>query len=177
MTARLDRGEAPPSPSGFDRVVTLGSERAADDDAVPWQAHERATLAAADAARVPVLGVCFGAQSLARALGGSVRRAARPELGWVLVGTRAPDGVPDGPWLAWHDDELLPPPGAEVLAANASGVQAYRAGHHVGVQFHPEVTPAIVAGWKAPAEVLAETERRAAEARAAAYALFSALLA
>ena len=173
----MDRGERPPSPAGFDRLVTLGSEHAADDDAIPWQADERAALAAADAAGVPILGVCFGAQSLARALGGEVRRAARPERGWVSVGTRAPEVVPDGPWLAWHNDELVAPPGAEVLAVNESGVQADRGGSHVGVQFHPEVTPAIVAGWKGTPELVAESERRFGEARGLAFALFGALLA
>jgi GMP synthase-like glutamine amidotransferase len=176
VTVRMHAGGRPPDPAGFERVVTLGSEHAADDDAVPWQADERATLRAAAAAGVPVLGVCFGAQALARALGGSVRRAARPELGWVHVGTRAPGVVPDGPWLSWHDDELLPPPGAEVLAANASGVQAYRAGPHAGVQFHPEVTAEIVAAWGAPPALVDETERRLEEVRPRAAALFAALL-
>jgi len=175
VVARMDRGERPPDPVAFDRLVTLGSEHAADDDAIPWQGDERATLAAADAAGVPMLGVCFGAQSLACALGGGVRRAARPEIGWVTVGSRSPL-IADGPWLAWHKDELLTPPGAEVLAANESGVQAYRAGRHLGIQFHPEVTPEIVAAWKGSPELVAETERRAHEARARAFALFSALL-
>src|SRR5439155_1089919 len=83
----------------------------------PWQPDERAALAAADVAGVPIVGICFGAQSLACALGGGVRRAARPELGWVSVGTRVPERIADGPWFAWHDDELLAPPGAELLAA------------------------------------------------------------
>jgi GMP synthase-like glutamine amidotransferase len=176
VTVRMHAGERPPSPAGFERVVTLGSEHAADDDAVPWQADEQATLRAADAAGVPILGICFGAQALARALGGGVRRAARPELGWVHVGTHAPELVADGPWLSWHDDELLPPPGAEVLAANASGVQAYRIGRHAAVQFHPEVTTEIVAAWGAAPELVAETQRRMEEVRPRAAALFAALL-
>jgi GMP synthase-like glutamine amidotransferase len=57
VVVRMDRGERPPAPDGFDRVVTLGSERAADDDSVPWQADERAALAATISARVPILGV------------------------------------------------------------------------------------------------------------------------
>jgi GMP synthase (glutamine-hydrolysing) len=176
VVVRMDRGERPPAPDGFDCVVTLGSERAADDDSVPWQADERAALAATVAAQVPILGVCFGAQSLACALGGGVRRAARPELGWVMVGSES-ELIPDGPWLAWHDDEVLAPPGAAVLARNGSGVQAYRRGPHVGVQFHPEVTPAIVAGWKGSPELVAESERQAAAARERAFRLFAALLA
>jgi len=175
VTVRMDRGERPPDPAGFDRLVTLGSEQAADDDAVAWQADERAALAAADAAGVPILGVCFGAQSLARALGGAVRRAARPELGWVRVGTRAPETVEDGPWFAWHDDELIPPPGAEILAANSSGVQAYRAGAHTGVQFHPEVTAEIVAAWDPPDRALLAPGQPYDAARA--FALFDALVA
>ena len=78
--------------------------------------------------------------------------------------------------LAWHKDELLTPPRAEILAANESGVQAYRAGRHLGIQFHPEVTPEIVAAWNGAPELVAETERRADEARDRAFALFSALL-
>ena len=177
VTVRMDRGERPPGVAGFDRVVTLGSEHAADDDSVPWQADEQAALRAADAAGVPILGVCFGAQSLARALGGGVRRASRPELGWVRVGARDAS-IHDGPWLAWHDDEVLAPPGATVLAANASGVQAYRAGRHVAVQFHPEVTPEIVAAWAkgSKPELVAETQRRLDEVRPRAFALFDAVV-
>ena len=173
VTVRMARGERPPAPEGFDRVVTLGSEHAADDDSVPWQADERATLAAADAAGVPILGVCFGAQSLARALGGRVGRARHRELGWVHVGTRMPELIDDGPWFAWHDDELQPPPGATVLAANDLGVQAYRAGAHTGVQFHPEVTREIVAGWGPPDLSVLDAPFDAERA----YALFSNLVA
>lgn len=182
---RLDLGEEVPDVASYDRVVSLGSYASADDDDVPWQAVEQATLRAAVAADVPVLGICFGGQSLARAMGGGVRRAARPELGWVHVGAR--DGGPvtsDGPWLAWHVDEILPPDGAEVLARNASGVQAWRLGRHVGLQFHPEVDVEIVDAWidseremtDIPPELGEQTRRLAPEARERAFALFDALL-
>jgi GMP synthase (glutamine-hydrolysing) len=183
---RLDEGDAPVdgAVTGVDRVVTLGAEDAADDDTVAWQADEQRALRVAVEAGVPVLGICFGGQSLARAMGGGVRRAARPEIGWTEIGTLAPETVPDGPWLEWHDDEILPPADAEVLARNASGVQAWRLGPHVGLQFHPEVDAAIVDSWiaisddaRVPADLAERTARELPAARVRAFALFDALLA
>ena len=183
---RLDLGERPPtSLQDHDRLISLGSEASADDDAVAWQATEQRALTAAADAAVPVLGICFGGQSLARALGGGVRRAARPEIGWCRIGTRVPDLIDDGPWLEWHRDEILPPPDAEVLARNEVGVQAWRLGPHVGLQFHPEVDVAIVECWidafretaRVPEGLREETERLlAGDVRARAMRLFDALL-
>jgi GMP synthase-like glutamine amidotransferase len=175
----------------FERVVSLGSAHSADDGSVTWQAFERETLRAADAVGVPILGICFGGQSLAVALGGGVRRAARPEIGWVSVGVLdGADSDPvapltdDGPWLEWHFDEILPPADAEVLAHNASGVQAWRIRRHVGLQFHPEVDPAIVGAWiadhredaRVPADLAQRTAALADSARERAFALFDVLL-
>jgi GMP synthase-like glutamine amidotransferase len=184
-TVRLERGDlVPEGIRAYDRVVTLGSEHAADDDSVAWQAVEQATLRAAVEADVPVLGICFGGQSLARALGGGVRRAALPEIGWVSIGS-LDDAIDDGPWFEWHHDEILPPQGASVLARNASGVQAFRLGPHVGLQFHPEVDVAIIDAWLAiakadddvPPRLLEETqELLAGPVRERAFALFDALL-
>jgi GMP synthase-like glutamine amidotransferase len=183
---RLDLGEHPPaSLNEHDRLISLGSEESADDDAVRWQATEQRALVEAAHAGVPVLGICFGGQSLARALGGGVRRAARPEIGWRRIGTRVPELIDDGPWLEWHRDEILPPADAEVLARNESGVQAWRLGPHVGLQFHPEVDAAIVAGWieafrettRVPEGLAEETERlMAGDVRERAMRLFDALL-
>jgi GMP synthase-like glutamine amidotransferase len=110
-------------------------------------AFELKLARAADAAGLPVLGICFGAQVLAAALGGSVHRLERPELGWVTVETADAEHVPAGPWLAWHEDGFTLPPLAYELAANAFGVQAFCLCRHLAVQFHPEVTPAIVRDW------------------------------
>jgi GMP synthase-like glutamine amidotransferase len=178
-----------PDPDGRPFLVTLGSEASAFDDAVPWLAAERAVLDRALARDVPVLGICFGAQHLARALGGSVGRAVRPEVGWLDIETLDPAVVPPGPWLQWHRDAFTPPPGAELLARSPVSAQAFRAGRHLGVQFHPEVTRAIVADWLADdpeavheagttVEALrAGGARHAAEARVRAWALFDGFLA
>jgi GMP synthase (glutamine-hydrolysing) len=143
-----------PQPDGYDFVVPLGSGASAYDDAVPWIHDERAFLRAAVAADVPVFGICFGSQILSQVLGGEVRRGAEPEIGWLAVQTDEPGLVEAGPWLVWHFDVFTPPPGARVLARTALGPQAFVAGRHFGVQFHPEATPDSVASW---AEAYADT--------------------
>ncbi|UGS39204.1 type 1 glutamine amidotransferase [Capillimicrobium parvum] len=186
-TVRLDLGErAPATLHEYDRVVSLGSGDAADDESVAWQAEERRALARALEDDVPVLGICFGGQALALALGGGVRRAARPEIGcWTEVDTADPAVVGAGPWFEWHVDEIVAPPGAEILARNASGVQAWRLGDHVGLQFHPEVDEEIVVLWTARstdprAPALPDVRRQTAEllpvVRERAFALFDALI-
>jgi GMP synthase (glutamine-hydrolysing) len=178
-----------PDPAGRPFVVSLGSEASAWDDRVAWLAAERAVLDRALLTEVPVLGICFGGQHLARALGGRVSPAARPEVGWLDVESVAPDVVPPGPWLQWHRDAFTLPPGAELLARSDVCVQAFRRGPHLGVQFHPEVTPAIAAGWARDypasmdragtdlATVRAGTAAHAQRARVRAFALFDAFLA
>jgi GMP synthase (glutamine-hydrolysing) len=178
-----------PDPAGRAFVVSLGSEASAYDDAVPWLAAERAVLDRAVAGGVPVLGICFGGQHLARALGATVGAASRPEVGWLDIETLVPEVVAPGPWLQWHRDAFTLPPGAELLARSPVCVQAFRHGPHLGVQFHPEVTPSIVEGWArdhpgsmARAGTEVETVRaggevHAAGARVRAFALFDAFLA
>jgi GMP synthase (glutamine-hydrolysing) len=178
-----------PDPDGRPFVVSLGSEASAFDDRVPWLAAERALLDRALLAEVPILGICFGAQHLARALGGVVSSASRPEVGWLDVETLAPGVVAPGAWLQWHRDAFTLPPGAELLARSEVCVQAFRRGPHLGVQFHPEVTPAIAEGWARDypdsmvragtdlATVRAGAEAHAGGARVRAFALFDAFLA
>jgi GMP synthase-like glutamine amidotransferase len=167
----------------------LGSEASAFDDGVAWLDRERSALDRALEHDVPVLGICFGAQHLARALGAEVGPAERAEVGWMAVESLVPEIVPPGPWLQWHADRFTVPSGAELLAHSPVSPQAFRLGPHLGVQFHPEVTPAVVADWVAhypesivragadAATVLDGSARHAADARARAWALFDAFLA
>jgi GMP synthase-like glutamine amidotransferase len=130
-----------PDLRGVAHIVMLGSTCSVYDEgeARAWIDEELAWLRRADAAGVPVLGICFGAQVLAAAFGGTVEDAGRQEIGWVMVDTTDPELIPPGPWLEFHHDRCLPPAHATVLASNALGVQAYRLGRHLAVQFHPEV--------------------------------------
>jgi GMP synthase-like glutamine amidotransferase len=80
-----------PAPPADCAVVAMGSDHSVHASSEPWIAREVGFLRDAHAAGVPVLGVCFGAQALAAALGGSVGRAQRPEIGWIDVeGERRP---------------------------------------------------------------------------------------
>jgi GMP synthase-like glutamine amidotransferase len=183
-----DGAERRPSVEGRPFVVSLGSEASAFDDTVPWLAAERALLDEAIADDVPVLGICFGGQHLARALGGTVARATRPEVGWLDVDSTAPATIPPGRYLQWHRDAFTVPPQAQLLATSPVSPQAFAHGPHLGVQFHPEVTPAIANDWATnypnsvtaagttPAAVAQQGEEHAAGARLRAYALFDAFL-
>jgi GMP synthase-like glutamine amidotransferase len=179
-----------PALNGHDFIASLGSPHNPADVHVPEVAAELAYVEQAIARDIPVLGLCFGGQMLAKALGGEIEKAPQPELGWHTVDSLAPDMVPPGPWLQWHYDRFTVPPGAELLATSAAGPQAFIHGRHLGVQFHPESTIEIVTGWArkdAPKlhelgihdgeTRLAVPEERKSAARAAAFRLFDAFVA
>jgi GMP synthase (glutamine-hydrolysing) len=104
-----------------------------------------------------VLGICLGAQLLARALGGSVSRNEVREIGWYDVqmteaGLRDPvlsTFASTQEVFQWHEDGIALPPDVEVLAGSpASPVQAFRHGEHVyGFQFHLEVNAPLIERW------------------------------
>ena len=148
QTVALHAGEPlPGSVAGYDAAVSLGSSRAAYDDTLPWLAAELSFLDRLLAAEVPVFGICFGAQALARVLGARLHKLDVPEIGWVETPSRS--ALPAGPWLSWHYDRFDLPAGAAELAANEVSVQAFSFGPHAGVQFHPEATQQIARSWMA----------------------------
>ena len=165
-----------PDPKTFDAIVSLGSDRSVHASGDPWIADQVAFLRAAHDAGVPVVGICFGGQALAAALGATVRRAPETEIGWIDV--EGDDGY-GGRWFTWHEDVFDLPPGATELARADSGPQAFAVGASVGVQFHPEVTLAIVEDWldgapgavADPEPMRAETTSTVAAARERAFGL------
>jgi len=145
---RADHGASGlPDDGSFDLLVVMGSVESVPDAGISWIEPERSLVARAVEADVPVLGVCFGGQLLAEVLGGTVVRASRPEIGWRLLDTADASRIPAGPWLDWHHDAFTCPPGAEPLATTDVSLHAFVAGPHTGVQFHPEVTLAVVDSW------------------------------
>jgi GMP synthase-like glutamine amidotransferase len=179
--------EPPPDPREFSFVVSLGSERSAADSEPAWIPQEIAALRTAVASDVPVLGLCFGGQVLSVALGGGVRALEVPEIGWLAV--ESLDGeFPRGPWLQYHYELLVVPPGAQELARSPAGSAAFRSGRHLGVQFHPEVDALLLERWArtdpklaragiTPADLAAQSEIHVGPARDHAFALFDGWLA
>jgi glutamine synthetase len=138
-------GEAP-DPREHAFVACLGARWNPTDDE-PAVLRARTTVERALEADVPVLGLCFGGQLLAHALGGDIAQLPDPALGWVTIESDEPQAVPAGPWLAWHWYGFTTPPGAHEIARSTAGPQAFRHGRHLGVQFHPESTVEIVSVW------------------------------
>src|SRR2546423_15471087 len=124
---RMWAGDALPAPGGYDLVLVLGGPMSAWDDAAhPHLAGEAALLAAASRAGQLTVGICLGAQLLARGLGARVHRGPRPEIGIYPIalddaGRAAPltadlDGASLFPW---HSDTFELPAGAVRLAKPA----------------------------------------------------------
>jgi GMP synthase (glutamine-hydrolysing) len=149
---RVHRGEPLPEPGSFTLAVTLGREGSAAEPAGALRT-ELEWLRQADRAGTAMLGVGFGAQALAVALGGGVDRAPRARYGWLWVSTSIPRWISSGPWLAWQEDVIRLPAGARVLAHDEVGPQAFIASGHLGLQFHPEITPEILGDWIAAGQV------------------------
>lgn len=140
-------GVAFPDPADFDMIVPLGAPESVTDADIPWIPPELDMLRRAVDRDVPTFAICFGAQMLAHALGGTVRRAEQPEIGWARLEVRDPELLVADEWFELHFDVFTSPPGAHELARNATGSQAFSIGRHLGVQFHPEITPEILADW------------------------------
>lgn len=142
-------------------VLSLGSGWSVCDPALtePREAEE-SIVRAALASKTPFVGICYGAQVLSEASGGGVERAPEPEIGWCPVeitsDLREESEVLRGPWMQWHYDRCLPPPGARILATSPVAVQAFVLPSALGVQFHPEVTEAVVAQWSSGPDGTAE---------------------
>jgi GMP synthase-like glutamine amidotransferase len=176
-TFRIDIDDREVDPSDFDLIVSLGAECAAFDDSMPFVPREARLMKQAVDADVPVLGLCFGGQMLARVLGGDVFRSDVSEIGWLPVRSNDAELVPAGPWFQWHFDAFTLPPGATLIAESDVGPQAFVAGRSLGLQFHPEVTTEIMDDWVRvyrheldadgvdPDALLEETKRRAPETR------------
>ena len=176
-------GTPPPRPiDDYGAVFVFGGAMHADqDDHHPWLRDEHFFIQRLLDLHVPLLGVCLGAQLIAKACHAPVGRASEPEIGWCeieLLGEARSDpllGRLPGRFEAfqWHHYTYGVPAGGVELARSAVCTQAFRLGEAAwGIQFHAEVTLPQILGWideaghelsGPPEELIAETEQRIAE--------------
>lgn len=151
-------GDGLPDVGEVSGLIVLGGSMNADEvDAYPWLADTRTLMRQAVEADVAVLGVCLGAQLLARSAGAAVGHETNREIGFrkvevlpagagdPLLGAFAPSSLV----FQFHEDGCELPADAELLATNAdTAVQAFRLGERgYGVQFHFEVTTREISNW------------------------------
>lgn len=158
---RVYKGERIPERlAGYSALIVLGGPMGVyEDDVYPFIKAELRLLRSALAERRPVLGVCLGAQLLAKAAGAQVYKGEAKEIGWFDVSLTAQGrgdklflGLPDTfTVFQWHGDTFTTPLGAANLAGSELferqlirvGVNAY------GIQFHLEVTEPMIKDWLA----------------------------
>jgi len=164
-TFDLSIGERAPDLAAYTHLLVMGGPMAVYEmDQYPYLADEAKLIDRALKADLSVLGVCLGAQMLAHVLGARVFSGGKKEIGWYDVALTA-DGMDDpcmrqlavdgqarAEVFQWHGDTFALPAGSPLLASSdLFPHQAFRYGDRAyGLQFHIEVTPAIVAAWLAP---------------------------
>ncbi|HSM82320.1 MAG TPA: glutamine amidotransferase [Nodosilinea sp.] len=148
---------AQPLPTSLDRhsaVVVFGGPMSANDDHIDFIRRELHWLPTVLTADKPYLGICLGAQLLARTLGATVapHPAGQREIGYypILPAPGGPGLLP-GPLMVyqWHQEGFTLPTGSQLLATGGTFPhQAFRYGKRAyGLQFHPEITATMVNHW------------------------------
>jgi len=145
-----------PDPDRYDGLVFMGGPMSVNDP-LAWLRQEMRWIAQAARRGQPLLGICLGAQLIAKAMGASVYRNPVKEIGWFEIdlteaGTRDllfAAARPRELVFHWHGETFDLPEGAVHLASSAAcRHQAFRLGENIyGLQFHLEVTPAMIADW------------------------------
>lgn len=137
-------------------LIVMGGPQSANDSGMSAEMHFIRRVIDEE---YPVLGICLGAQLIAKALGAHVYRNHEKEIGWAPVHfteSAQNDSVFGGlaspsTFFHWHSETFTQPPGAELLAySDKCRQQAFRYhGTAYGIQFHPEITPAMIVDWSA----------------------------
>jgi len=154
----LDKGDTLPSVDECEAIISLGGPmNVYEESKYPFLKEEDEFLKKAITEEIPILGICLGAQILAKACGGKVKKASQKEIGWNKVNL-IDEGKRDLLFknmpvslsvFQWHEDTFAIPEGAAHLAkSQICPNQAFRFGRNAyGLQFHVEVTPEIIESW------------------------------
>jgi GMP synthase-like glutamine amidotransferase len=174
-------GMFPPSANSFDAYVITGSPASVNDDE-PWISQLMTFIQELDAARLPTIGLCFGHQAIAKALGGKVGRpSTQDNAGWGL-GLAQTEFAHATEWmtpaqskirlLASHGEQVLElPPDTRVVGSNAfCPIASFAKGAHIfTTEYHPEMSVQFMGelvnflSTKLPSEVIANAKRQIEE--------------
>jgi GMP synthase (glutamine-hydrolysing) len=146
----------PKSANEFSAIIVLGGPMSVYDG-IAYLNEEQVLIRDAFRRNIPTLGICLGSQLIAGALGGTVYRGAKKEIGWydVSVTDKGLDTLFKGldqrklKVFQWHGDTYRLPPQSEILAYSSLYPQAFRIGSAYGLQFHLEVTSNMIGTWMA----------------------------
>ena len=155
--ARLHLGDALPAVDQIDAALSMGGPmNVYEEERYPFLRDETRFLQAAAERDLPVLGVCLGAQMIAKAAGAPVTRNPVEEVGWGTVDL-TDEGLADPlfrglpgvlPVFQWHGDTFAIPEGGALLASGTDcHNQAFRFRRSYGLQFHLEADRALLAQW------------------------------
>lgn len=144
-----------PTTDDVSALVFMGAAVSVNDP-LPWVDGELRLIRKAFDEDLPVMGVCFGAQLMSKALGGTVSRGSEMEIGWHPL--ERVDDDPAGDWLHdlperfeafhWHADTFsLPRTGRHILRSDCFHHQGFVMGDHLALQFHLEMTREMVLNW------------------------------
>lgn len=148
-TVRLHHDEPVPDIRDLEGLVVLGGPMGAYERGhYPFLNSSARALDEALESEVPTLAICLGAQLLAQVTGGNARPGHGLEWGYTgieFTGAGKDDPVLagcEGEHFSFHSDTFDLPAGTELLAYSEAYPQAFRVGSALGIQFHPELSPA-----------------------------------
>ncbi len=160
VTQKLFAGDKVPldeSLCAYDGIVILGGSMSANDEHLDFIRDELVMIAQAIELKIPLLGVCLGAQLIARALGSKITPLLQKEIGWspihlgISCGKDNLFGGLSGPVMMfqWHGETFQIPSGAIHLAkTDLCPHQAFRYADRIyGLQFHCEMTHSMISDW------------------------------
>ena len=145
---RFFAGDSLPQIDDLDCIIVMGGPMSANEESLfPWLRSEKDFIRSALGRKIPMLGICLGAQLMASALGACVYPNAHKEIGWFPVSSvtsgndafRFPERISA---FHWHGETFDLPEGSLLLAeSEGCAHQAFQIGDHaIGLQFHLETT-------------------------------------